>query len=178
MQTHIDDQKRMLRSDLVNILKMIQRKVLKGRHLLVIMKEIKAGYLTNPHFKDIYIYLAQNKLPSSKVALMRTETLEERYLLLGSLLFRLNTTPDKEAAVFAIQENFADILIMVYHSSLFGEHQSVIETYLAIHEKFYIPHMVHYLRAYINDASFASYIGMRSLNQGSCTKELTPIIKL
>ena len=48
------------------MLEVIQRKVLKGTHLPVEVKEIQAGYLYSPHFKDIYLYLSQNRLPSSK----------------------------------------------------------------------------------------------------------------
>ena len=47
-QTHID-----------KILKIIQRKVLKGTYLPVTIKEIQVGYLNSPYFKDIYLYLAQ-----------------------------------------------------------------------------------------------------------------------
>ena len=39
------------------MLKIIQRKVLKGIHLPVTLKEIQAGYLVNPYFKDVYLYL-------------------------------------------------------------------------------------------------------------------------
>ena len=53
-------------TDIDKILKIIQRKVLKGRHLPVKIKEIQAGYLCIPYFKDLYLYLSQNKLPSSK----------------------------------------------------------------------------------------------------------------
>ena len=53
-------------ADIDKILKVIQRKVLKGMHLPVKIKEIQAGYLNSPYFRDIYLYLAQNKLPSSK----------------------------------------------------------------------------------------------------------------
>ena len=58
-------------ADIDKILKMIQRKVLKGMHLPVEIKEIQAGYLSHPYFKDIYLYLAQNKLPSSRQQLER-----------------------------------------------------------------------------------------------------------
>ena len=59
------------------ILKVIQRKVLKGTHLPVEIKEIQAGYLNSPYFKDIYLYLAQNKLPSTKAVVRKAETLVE-----------------------------------------------------------------------------------------------------
>ena len=39
------------------ILKIIQRKVLKGTHLPVTIKEIQVGYLNSPYFKDLYLYL-------------------------------------------------------------------------------------------------------------------------
>ena len=52
-----------------NILKVTQRKVLKGTHLPVAIKEIQTEYLVSPYFKDIYLYLAQNKLPSTKTAI-------------------------------------------------------------------------------------------------------------
>ena len=60
-------------ADIDKILKVIQRKVLKGTHLLVYMKEIQAGYLQSSYFKDIYLYLSQNKLPSSKAAIRKSD---------------------------------------------------------------------------------------------------------
>ena len=57
--------------DMDKILKAIQQKVLIGMHLSVMVKEIQAGYLSSSYFKDIYLYLAQNKLPSSKTAIKR-----------------------------------------------------------------------------------------------------------
>ena len=41
------------------ILDIIKRKVLKGTHLPLTIKEIQVGYLTSPFFKDFYQYLAQ-----------------------------------------------------------------------------------------------------------------------
>ena len=64
-------------ADIDKILKVIQRKVLKGTHLLVDIKEIQARYLHSSYFKDIYIYLSQNKLPSSKVAIRKVEVITE-----------------------------------------------------------------------------------------------------
>ena len=55
--------------DIDKILKVIQRKVLKGIPLPIAIKEIQAGYLVSPYFKDIYLYLTQNKLPSTKTAI-------------------------------------------------------------------------------------------------------------
>ena len=64
-------------TDIDKILKVIQRKVLRGTHLLVDIKEIQAGYLHSSYFKDIFLYLSQNKLPSSKAAIKKMEGLSE-----------------------------------------------------------------------------------------------------
>ena len=58
-------------ADIDKILEVIQRKVLKETYLLVEIKEIQAKYLTSTHFKDIYLYLSENKLPTSKQQLER-----------------------------------------------------------------------------------------------------------
>ena len=68
------------------------------------IKDIQAGYLNNFFFKDIYLYLAQNKLPSAKSAIRKIEALAEKYILLDSLLFKIISTPEKETAVLAIPE--------------------------------------------------------------------------
>ena len=67
-------------ADIDKILNVIQRKVLKGTHVLVEVKEIQARYLTSTHFKDIYLHLSQNKLPTSKTAIRKVEMLAERYI--------------------------------------------------------------------------------------------------
>ena len=134
-------------SDIDRLLKVIQRNVLKGTHLLVEIKEIQARYLTSSHFKDIYLYLSQNKLPTSKTAIRKVETLVERNIMLDSLLFKI--TPEKETAFLAVPETFADKIITPYHSSLFAGYQGVIKTYLTISDKFCIPNLILYLKSYI-----------------------------
>ena len=62
-------------TDIDKILKVIQRKVLKGTHLPVEITEIQAGYLHSLYFKDLYLYLLQNRLPSSKLPIRKLETL-------------------------------------------------------------------------------------------------------
>ena len=46
------------------------------------------------------------------------EVLAERYILLDSLLFKLNTIPEKEKALLAIPEVCADQIVTLYHSCL------------------------------------------------------------
>ena len=82
----------------------MKEKVLKGTHLPITIKEIQAGYLTSPYFKDLYLYLAQNKLPSKRSAMHKVETLAERFILLGSLLFKLVTMPERETVLLPVPE--------------------------------------------------------------------------
>ena len=136
-------------TDIDKILDVIKRKVLKGTHLPTTIKEIQAGYLTSPYFKDLYLYLAQNNLPSKRSVIHKVEILAERFIPLDSLLFKMVTTPERETVLLAVPEVCANKIIMLYHTSLFAGHQGVIKTYLTINDKFFIPGLMHYLRSFI-----------------------------
>ena len=65
------------------------------------------------------MYLAQNKLPSTRAAIWKVGTFAEEYILLGSLLFKFVNTSEKVRALLAIPEICTDKIITLYHSSLF-----------------------------------------------------------
>ena len=88
-------------------------------------------------------------MPSTKTVIWKVETLAEKYILLDSLLFKIATTPGKETALLAILEICIDKIITLYHSRLFAGHQRVINTYLTINNKFFIPNLIHNLQSYI-----------------------------
>ena len=160
--------------DIDKILDIIKRKVLKGTHLLLAVKEIQAGYLTSPYFKDLYLFLSQNKLPSKRSAIKKVEMLAESFVLLDSLLFKLVTTPDKEAAVLAIPEICVDKIIALYHTSLFAGHQGVVKMYLTMKDKFFIPNLMHYLRSFIKGC----HVCQLSRSDKPPTRQLQPRIYL
>ena len=110
---------------------------MKGTHLPLMIKEIQAGYLSSPYFKDLYLFLSQNKLPSKRSTIKKVETLAKSFVLLDSLIFKLVMTPDKEAAVLAIPEVCIDKIIVLYHTSLFTGHHGVVKTYLTMKDKFF-----------------------------------------
>ena len=128
----------------------MKRKVLKGTHLPLTIKEIQAGYLASSFFEDLYKYLAQNIMPHKRHARHKVKALAESFILLDSLLFKFVTIPDKEKALLAILETCADKIIELYHTSLFVGPQGVIKTYLTISDKFFIPHLMHYLRSFLS----------------------------
>ena len=161
-------------ADIDKILNVIQRKVLKGTHLPVTIKEIQAGYLLSSYFKDIYLYLAQNKLPHTKNTIQKIEMLVERYILLNSLLFKIVTNPEKEMALLFIPEVCTDKIITLYHTSLFSGHKGVIKTYLTITNKFFIPNLIHYLCSYIKEC----HICQLTHNKKPPTRQLQTRINL
>ena len=118
--------------DIDKILDIIKRKVLKGTHLPLTIKEIKAGYLSSPYFKDLYLFLSQNKLPSKRSLVKKVEMFAENFVLLDSLIFKLVTTLVKETALLAIPEICVDKIIALYHVSLFAGHQGIVKTYLTM----------------------------------------------
>ena len=138
------------------------------------IKEIQAGYLSSPYFKDLYLFLSQNKLPSKRSAIKKVKTLTESFVLLDSLIFKLVTTPDKEAAVLAILEICIDKIIALYHTSLFAGHQGVVKTYLTMKDKFFIPNLMHYLRSFIKGC----HIYQLSRSHKLPTRQLQPQIYL
>ena len=161
-------------TDIDKILDIYKRKVLKGTHLTLTIKEIQAGYLSSPYFKDLYLFLSQNKLPSKRSAIKKVKTLAESFVLLDSLIFKLVMTPDKEAAVLAIPEICIDKIIALYHTSLFTGHQGVVKTYLTMKDKFFIPNLMHYLRSFIKGCNICQL----SRSDKLPTRQLQPQIYL
>ena len=160
--------------DIDKILEIMERKVLKDTHLPIKIKEIEAGYLCSPYFKYLYLYLSQNKLPSSKLAIKKLETLAEKYALLDSLLFKISS--EKETAVLAVPETCTSKIITLYHKSLFAGHQGVIKTYLTISDKFFVPNLIHYLRSYMKGCHLCQLSYNEKPPQGNCKRGLTQIM--
>ena len=161
-------------TDIDKILDIIKRKVLKGTHLPLMIKEIQAGYLSSPYFKDLYPFLSQNKLPSKRSSIKKVKTLAKSFVLLDSLIFKLVMTPDKEAAELVIPEICVDKIIALYHTSLFAGHQGVVKTYLMLKDKFFIPNLMHYLRSFIKGC----HICQLSRSDKPPTRQLQPQIYL
>ena len=114
-------------TDIDKILDIIKRKVLKGTHLPLTIKEIQADYLSSPYFKELYLFLTQNKLPSKRSTIKKIEALAESCVLLDSLLFKLVTTPGKETALLAVPEICVNKIITLYNASLFTGYQGVVK---------------------------------------------------
>ena len=161
--------------DIDKILEVIQRKVLKGTHLPMEVKEIQTGYLCSLYFMDLCLYLSQNKLPYSKSAIRKIETLAEKYVLLDSLLFRISFEKETDHSS-SNTRNMCSQIITPYNKSLFAGHQGVIKTYLTISNKFFVPNLIHYLRSYIKGCHLCQLSHNEKPPQDICRLELTQIM--
>ena len=63
--------------------------MLRDTNLCVDLRDLKAAYLTSPHFRDIYLYLLQNRMPLGKGAAKRIDQNVRNYLILDGLLFKI-----------------------------------------------------------------------------------------
>ena len=126
--------------DIDKILNIIKRKVLKGIHLPLTIKEIQAGYLSSSFSRT---YLCAWHTISCQTKKHKVLSLSQNYVLLDQLLFKLIMILDKEKAMLAIPESCMDKIISLYHNSLFAGHQGVIKTDLTMTSKFFIPKLMH-----------------------------------
>ena len=128
--------------DIDKILNIIKRKVLKGTHLPLTIKEVQAGHLSSSFSKTCMYIWHTVSCQTKKHAIQKVLTLSQNYVLLDQLLFKLITIPDKEKALLAIPQLCTDKVTLLYHSSLFAGHQGVIKTYITMTSKFFIPNLI------------------------------------
>ena len=136
--------------DIDRLMAKINKKVLRDTNLYVDLRDLKAAYLTSPHFRDIYLYLLQNRLPLGKGAARRLDQNARTYLILDGLLFKiLENGVGNLDTVLCIPTSKLHILLNAYHSSILGGHTGITKCYHTISQRFYCPNLAENLRAYI-----------------------------
>ena len=71
------------------LINQINKKVLRDTKLSMNLRDLKAAYLTTPHFRDIYLNLTQNKAPLGKGTAKRLEQNARNCMILDGLLFKI-----------------------------------------------------------------------------------------
>ena len=136
--------------DIDRLIAKINKKVLRETNLCVDLRDLKAAYLTSPHFRDIYLYLLQNRLPLGKGAARRLDQNARNYLILDGLLFKiLDDGEGNLDTVLCIPTAKVHILLNAYHSSILGGHTGITKCHHTISQRFYCPNLAENLRAYI-----------------------------
>ena len=117
--------------DIDKLISKINKKVLRDTNLCIDLRDLKAAYLTSPHFRDIYLYLLQNKMPLGKGAIRRIESNSRNYILLDGLLFKITQDDNGNMdTVLCIPSSKVDILLNAYHSSILTyRHNKVLPHY-------------------------------------------------
>ena len=138
--------------ELTKLLKQINTRILRGTHLVHDLRNLKAAYLTSPHFRHIYIYLCQNKVPLNRLAARRIEVNSRNYMMLDGLLFKIvstDTGEDDVNNVLCVPTSKAHILMDYYHSSVMDGHSGITKCFQTISKRFYCPNLAEQLGAYI-----------------------------
>ena len=132
------------------LINQINKKVLRDTKLSMNLRDLRAAYLQSPHFRDIYLYLTQNKVSLGKGAAKRLEQNARNYLILDGLLFKIIELEDGRLdTVLCIPTSKVHILLDTYHSSLIGGHSGITKCYQTTSQRFYCPNLAENLRAYI-----------------------------
>ena len=135
--------------DIDRLIAKINKKVLRDTTLCVDLRDLKAAYLTSPDFRDIYLYLLQNRMPLGKGAAKRLDQIARNYLILDGLLFKvLDDGEGNLDTVLCIPTSKVHILLNAYHSSLLEGHTGITKCYHTISQRFYCPNLAENLRAY------------------------------
>ena len=108
------------------------------------LRDLKAAYLTSPHFRDIYLNMTQNKALLGKGAAKGLEQNARNYMILDGLLFKIIEHDD-----CVLPTSKVHILLDTYHPSLIGGHSGITKCYQTTSQRFYCPNLAENLRAYI-----------------------------
>ena len=110
-------------------------------------------YDRSVRFKDIYAYIAHDKLPGNQQVQKRVLGEASNFIIANKLLFKLDRVKDgkswKIAPLLVIPEKFEMSLFHMYHNSLFACHQGLWKTFLTMRDKFFISNLFAKLRNYI-----------------------------
>ena len=139
-------------SDIDRIMAQIRRKYLTKLQLPCSIRDMQSAYLNSPHFRDIYLALSMNKMPSKARTAKKLELdiLHAVYMIHGGLLYRyMKTTTGDSEPVLCVPTYKVDIFLELFHSSILGGHMGMSKSVLTLQQKFYCPNLAYHVRMYI-----------------------------
>ena len=124
-------------SDIDKIVKNIETHVIHSLELPIQAQDLIKVDQHSTHFRDIYQYIIDGKLPSSAKAqnCIRAEALN--YIIINNFLFRIDTRKDRDLDkgnlfLLVIPEKHEPIIFNTYHDSLLAGHQGPYRTVMTI----------------------------------------------
>ena len=129
--------------DITRMLDKIKTKVLQNYHLPFSKREIAKEQSLCPYFKDMYLYLKEGLLPSTRKASKKIICESEHYVLIDSILFRTAVSNDSEdvKVMLAVPQAFISYIISLHHDSLLSCHQGINRVALTIRKNYYFPQL-------------------------------------
>ena len=141
-------------SDVDKIVRNIETRVIHSLELPIKAQDLINEYQTSTHFRDIYQYIMDGKLPSSSKAqnCIRAEALN--YVVINNFLFRIDTRKDKNLDkgnlfLLVIPEKYEPIILNIYHNSLLPGHQGPYCMAMTIRQKLFIHNHMNKVKSYI-----------------------------
>ena len=117
------------------------------------MADLIREYDKSAHFKDIYSYIARDKLHGNQQTQRRVLAESANYVVMNKLLFKLEKLIEGKEwqyhPILVIPEKFETNIFHMYHNRLFACHQGLWKTFLTIRNKFFISNLFAKLRMYI-----------------------------
>ena len=133
------------------LLKLLETKILRQIHLPTSFRDLHGAYLHSPFFRDIYLYLLDNKAPYNPRKRSRVISQSTDYMLLDNLLFKIvkDRITKEYKPLLCIPSSKIEMLLQYFHSSIMGGHMGITKTYMTLSQCFYCPNLAHHVRAYI-----------------------------
>ena len=115
-------------SDINKIVKSIETCMIHGLELPIQAQDLIKAYQTLVHFRDIYHYITDGKLPSGSKKKNYIHAKALNYVIVNNFLFRIDTPKDKDRDkgnlfLLVIPERYEPISFNTCHDSLLAVHQ-------------------------------------------------------
>ena len=115
-------------SNIDKIVESIETRVIHRLELPIQAQDLIKAYQTSAHFRDIYHYITNGKLPSGSKAQNCIHAEALNYLVVNNFLFRIDTQKDKyrdkgNLFLLVLPEKYEPIIFNIYHDSLLVGHQ-------------------------------------------------------
>ena len=110
-------------SDIDKIVRNIETHVIHSLELPIQAQDLVKAYQHSTHFRDIYRYIPDGKLPSGTKAQNFIRAKALNYVVINHFLFRIDTQKDKDADkgnsfLLVIPEKYEPIIFDTYHDSI------------------------------------------------------------
>ena len=128
-------------SDIDRIMAQINRKYLTKLQLPCSIRDMQSAYLNSPHFKDIYLAVSMNKMPSNARKL-EVDLLHAVYMIHGGLFYRYMKTPTGNSEpILCVPTSKIDIFFDLFHSLILSGYMGMSKSILTLQTKILLPQL-------------------------------------